>query len=101
MRLNEISDRFNKKFQRTPTPTDEAVFVETEGIKFISALDSKPVQPPYLKLMSLKQYRKMIHDEKQQQEPGQNVTSAKKSLTRSNQIKSIEKTEYDDMIRSL
>jgi len=40
----------------------------------VSAIDAKPVQPPYLKLLSLKQFRKKIHDEKQNQNSGQQAT---------------------------
>ena len=35
-----------------------------EQIKFVSTIDSKPVRPPYLKLVSLKEFIKMSKTEK-------------------------------------
>ena len=43
----------------------EQDYLKSEQIKFVSAIDSKPVNPAYLKLMSLKQFMKLAHAEKQ------------------------------------
>lgn len=57
--------------------------MKNDEIRFVSAIDTKPVQPPYLKLLSLKQFRKKIHDEKQSQNSGQQVAmSSQESKTK-------------------
>ena len=43
----------------------EQDYLKSDQIKFVSAIDSKPVNPAYLKLMSLKQFMKLAHAEKQ------------------------------------
>ena len=45
--------------------------MNVDQIKFISALNCKPVQPPYLRLYSLKDYRKINREKNQAQMSGQ------------------------------
>ena len=73
-KLNEITDRFNKKFPkrnkdlesdfmepedlpkfgRDPLEdVDTNRYMKQDSIRFVSSVDSRPIQPSYLKLMSL------------------------------------------------
>ena len=60
--LNEISQRFKLKFCGREDPEKVVKNNESEGdindqgIKFVSAIDSKPVRPGYLKLTTLEDY---------------------------------------------
>jgi len=74
-RLNEITERFQRLHDSAPktleeqileSPShflkkqDKAATIESdpfkEQIKFVSAVDCKPVRPPYLKLMPLQEF---------------------------------------------
>ncbi len=61
--MQSLTDKILKG-KEGETADQEGDYYKKDQIKFISAIDSKPVFPPYLKLLSLKQYRKMTHDEK-------------------------------------
>jgi len=57
--LNEVQTRYETKYNQLPASPDKDNSLESEvlkmdHIKFVSALDSKPIQPAYLRLMSLK-----------------------------------------------
>ena len=65
--LNEISSRFTRKYgpieessekvkePRSASNEEEQTTWDTE-IKYVSAIDSKPVKPSYIKLMSLQEF---------------------------------------------
>ena len=61
--MQSLTDKIMKG-KENDLAEQENDYYKKNQIKFISAIDSKPVFPPYLKLLSLKQYRKMTHDEK-------------------------------------
>lgn len=90
-RLNEISHRFHSKFSiasdkpedlqlqmeeaqkcmhngdsEKPQDDDELNqdYLKDTHIQFISTIDSKPVHPTYLRLMSLKAFIKLAHAQK-------------------------------------
>lgn len=60
--LNEISQRFTHKYgplfdETTPkAPAAESEETAESEVKYVSAIDSKPVRPGYLKLMSLTEF---------------------------------------------
>jgi hypothetical protein len=85
----------------SPTNAEEGKTGQSrEQIKFVSAIDSKPVYPAYIKLLSLQKFLKLGQAEKQ---ASQGISSGKTSSNRqkTTSVRSIEKTEYDDMIRQL
>ena len=73
-RLNEISERFKAMHASIPKTLEEEILEEapsvfkniqeipieqdplSDQIKFVSAIDCKPVRPPYLRLMPLQEY---------------------------------------------
>jgi hypothetical protein len=61
-------------------------------------VDCKPIKPPYLKLIPLKNYNKMISDEKQSGKPS---SLSQQPQFRKGSARSLYKSEYDDIIRSL
>lgn len=61
-------------------------------------MDCKPIKPPYLKLIPLKNYNKMISDEKQSGKPS---SLSQQPQIRKGSARSLYKSEYDDIIRSL
>ena len=61
-------------------------------------MDCKPIKPPYLKLIPLRHYNKMISDEKQSGKPGQ---LSQQPQFRKGSARSLQKSEYDEIIRSL
>ena len=127
-RLNEISTRFQQKYSdkekfKSDTMPDEVdlsdqgsasksiddkegqeletAYLKDERIQFISSIDSKPVFPTYLRLMSLKNFIKLSHDQKQNQggENGMGAPSQGASKQGKSSTRSIEKTEYDEIIK--
>jgi hypothetical protein len=69
-----------------------------EAIQFVSAVDSKPITPSYLKLMTLKQFSQMVAANKQN---GPSSISSPVKRQQSNQSRFIVKTQLDHVIQSL
>jgi hypothetical protein len=44
----------------------ERDFLQKKEIRFVSSIDCKPIDPPYLRLMTLRQYMEVARSEKQQ-----------------------------------
>lgn len=51
--MNETSVFLKRKEKKEKFQNDEELDIDQEQIKFVSAVDNKPVRPPYLKLMPL------------------------------------------------
>lgn len=106
LNLNSIREKYERKFgAHEPVPMRKAVRESganadsivprkpmQQDIRFLSAIDSKPIDPPFLKLISFDEFiaknaeKTDIRHQKKQK--GQQKTSL-----------SIEKTEYDESIR--
>lgn len=74
-RLNEISSRFGRRKQDDVVKDSESDLVaeklKSNEIKIVSAIDCKPVQPTYLKLIPFPQYIKLTKALKHSQQSGQ------------------------------
>jgi hypothetical protein len=54
--MDDSSEKATAKDPRSPSRGDEAETAAETDIKYVSVIDSKPVKPSYLKLMSLQEF---------------------------------------------
>ena len=93
--LNQISTRYSQRFNPT------TVAAEAPPLQVVPeenpAPIARPVVPTYLRLLSLRQYRRLLTKEKQEEQSGQS-TKVKKQVKKS---ESFTRTEYDECIKQL